>query len=80
MAPRKIINGCYFQVPGNPRFVSLPEYFRQNGYHTASVGKIWHKVPDKEFKAIEANAWSQPSFRSAQFKNASYTWKGSGKV
>ena len=25
-----------------PHLISLPEYFRQNGYHTIGVGKIFH--------------------------------------
>ncbi|MFK7851899.1 MAG: sulfatase [Akkermansiaceae bacterium] len=33
-----------------PDLVSLPELFRQNGYYTAGIGKIFHKGQDKDGK------------------------------
>ncbi|MBC8871505.1 MAG: sulfatase [Planctomycetes bacterium] len=39
-----------------PDVPSLPMVFRQNGYHTASNGKIYHHSKD------DAAAWSQPAW------------------
>jgi arylsulfatase A-like enzyme len=36
---------------------SLPMVFKQNGYHTASNGKVYHHLTD------DAEAWCQPSWR-----------------
>ena len=37
-----------------PDVVTLPQYFKQNGYHTAAIGKIYHNIlPD-------SLSWSEP--------------------
>jgi iduronate 2-sulfatase len=40
-----------------PKVPSLPMTFKQNGYYTASVGKVYHHNAD------DAEAWSQPAWR-----------------
>jgi len=42
------------EVPG---VVSLPEHFKNNGYHTISLGKIFHHGDDCE------ESWSEPEWR-----------------
>jgi len=40
-----------------PGALTLPEYFRQNGYHTISIGKVYHHPDDDE------NGWNEPPYR-----------------
>lgn len=42
------------EVPG---VISLPEYFKNNGYHTISLGKIFHHGDDCP------ESWSEPEWR-----------------
>jgi arylsulfatase A-like enzyme len=44
-------------LPGN---ITLPEYFRQNGYYTASNGKIFHHLNDGE------GSWNEPAWHPSQ--------------
>ena len=37
-----------------PNAISLPEHFKQNGYYTVSLGKVFHHVNDME------ESWSEP--------------------
>jgi iduronate 2-sulfatase len=46
-----------------PDVVTLPEYFKQHGYFTQSIGKVFHGGID------DAQSWSVPSFSSGGFKN-----------
>lgn len=39
-----------------PDHVSLPGYFRQNGYYTVSFSKIFHHMPDSK------ESWSEPAW------------------
>lgn len=39
-----------------PAAVTLPEHFRRNGYHTVSVGKVFHGGLD------DPQSWSEPSW------------------
>jgi len=42
-----------------PDVITLPQYFKQNGYYTQSIGKIFHKSSMQDDK----NSWSVPSER-----------------
>ncbi|UCH11761.1 MAG: sulfatase [Fidelibacterota bacterium] len=48
-----------------PDIISLPQHFRNNGYETVSIGKVYHHSDD------DPTAWSRGSFRAM---------KGSGYV
>lgn len=58
-------NVCLFRTM--PDVVTLPRYFKQHGYHTASIGKVFHvegSVTD------DPQAWSEPSYaRKGGLKN-----------
>ena len=41
-------------LPGN---LSLAQHFKNNGYHTVSLGKIYHQEND------DSNGWSEPEWR-----------------
>lgn len=41
-----------------PNIETLPEYFKNNGYHTISNGKIFHEQEDSD-----AKSWSEKSWR-----------------
>lgn len=41
-----------------PDVPSLPMVFKQQGYHTASIGKVYHNEGD------DAGAWSEPEWRT----------------
>ena len=49
-----------------PHILSLPEHFRNNGYETVSVGKVYHHPKD------DLQAWSKEPFQSRG------DWKGRG--
>ena len=42
-----------------PNAVTLPQHFKENGYHSQSVGRIFH-LPDFQ---DDENSWSVPSWR-----------------
>ncbi|QDU50262.1 sulfatase [Gimesia panareensis] len=48
-----------------PDVVTLPQYFKQQGYHALALGKIFHK-DDK-------TSWSEPLFRSKRGENDYHT-------
>jgi len=48
--------GTHFRSK-RPDVVTLPEFFKQRGYHTQSIGKIYHGSPKTE----DPQSWSAPS-------------------
>ena len=44
----------------NPDIVTLPQYFKSQGYETVGMGKIFHSAKDKKYDAI---SWSVPFLR-----------------
>lgn len=52
-----------------PDVVTLPQYFKQNGYHTISLGKIFHGTVEDPI------SWSEPSW-----KPGGRSFRGEGPV
>ncbi|MEX0985882.1 MAG: sulfatase [Bacteroidales bacterium] len=50
-----------------PGHISLPGYFKDNGYYTLSYGKIFHHQDDSRL------SWSEPAWRAKPTHN--YTWQ-----
>ncbi|MBL9123116.1 MAG: sulfatase [Planctomycetaceae bacterium] len=46
-----------------PQAITLPQYFRQHGYRTASLGKVFHVGHDNH---DDPASWSVPSFRPGE--------------
>ncbi len=53
-----------------PNVLSLPEHFKNNGYETLSIGKIYHHRND------DLQAWTEKPFRAGAFPKGK--WKGRG--
>ncbi|ENN74397.1 hypothetical protein D910_12210, partial [Dendroctonus ponderosae] len=58
------------QFAGN--FTTLPQYFKEHGYHSHSVGKVFHPGISSNFSDDQPYSWSQTPFhpKSEAFKNA----------
>ena len=51
-------NSVYFRQ-NNPNFVTLPQYFKQQGYRTIGIGKVFHQmniIGDNDNKF----SWTEP--------------------
>jgi arylsulfatase A-like enzyme len=55
-----------------PNVLTLPEHFRNNGYETISIGKIYHHPQD------DSQGWSAEPYRAGTFPEGN--WKGRGYV
>jgi len=53
-----------------PNVVTLPEHFKNNGYETLSIGKIYHHPSD------DRQGWSAEPYRAGTFPEGE--WKGRG--
>ena len=60
-------------VGGN--FTTIPQYFKEHGYYTAGMGKVFH--PDSSSGYDDPISWTEPYFHgdNSHWENASqYTW------
>ncbi|XP_049863269.1 iduronate 2-sulfatase isoform X4 [Schistocerca gregaria] len=48
------------ETAGN--FTTLPQYFKQNGYHTMSIGKIFHPGISSNYSDDQPYSWSEEPF------------------
>lgn len=50
-------------------FTTMPQYFKQNGYHTISVGKVFHPGIVSNHKDDFPLSWSEKPFHAASEQN-----------
>ena len=60
----------------NPDVVTLPQYFKENGYRVAGIGKIYD--PRSVDKQQDARSWSEEYMEHAQFINAGFEQPSKG--
>jgi choline-sulfatase len=69
-----VYNNDQWLRPAHPDIVTLPMHFRQNGYHAAGVGKIFHHVagfnPPDQWDEFELQVFDDPWYRRAEW----YPW------
>ncbi|MBC8165411.1 MAG: sulfatase [Bryobacteraceae bacterium] len=69
-----IYNNEQYWKPNLPDVVSLPAYFKQNGYHVAGVGKVFHHVAGfnspAEWDEFQLQEFDDPWYRRADW----YPW------
>ena len=56
----------------NPNILTIPQYFKENGYITAGVGKIYDPRCVDEYR--DQPSWSLPFIKEARFKLSSRIW------
>ena len=60
--------------PALPGLLTLPEYFRQHGYHAAGAGKVFHHVagfnPPDQWDEFQLQEFDDPWYRRAEW----YPW------
>ena len=69
-----IYNNEQYWRPNLPNVVSLPRYFKDNGYHVAGAGKIFHHVAGfnspAEWDEFQLQVFDDPWYRRAEW----YPW------
>lgn len=53
-----------------PNVLSLPQHFKNNGYETLSIGKIYHHTSD------DMVGWSKPPFKAGTFPEGKWAGRG----
>ncbi|XP_037908445.1 iduronate 2-sulfatase isoform X2 [Hermetia illucens] len=63
-------------------FTTLPQYFKENGYYTYSVGKIFHPGVSSNFTDDYPFSWSEPTFHPSteRYMNQPVCPDGSGTL
>lgn len=69
-----IYNNDQYLRPNLPNVVTLPVHFKQNGYHVAGAGKVFHHVagfnPPDQWDEFELQQFDDPWYRRAEW----YPW------
>lgn len=67
--PDRFLNFSTYADKDAPDAVSLPQFFRQNGYRTISYGKVFHHRNDK------AESWSEPPWHPSMDLASGSSWR-----
>ncbi|KAH6936620.1 hypothetical protein HPB50_020344 [Hyalomma asiaticum] len=64
-------NHCHYWRHTVGNFTTIPQYFKENGYHTVSVGKIFHPGPPSGRRQDYPYSWSVKPFtpKSLYYEN-----------
>ena len=66
-----------------PNTLSMPQYFRENGYTTISLGKIYHHYNDDEKLGWSEHPWHPEDIKNKKWKGPGYfkpeVWKARRK-
>jgi arylsulfatase A-like enzyme len=69
-----IYNNDQYWRPALPDVVTMPEYFRKQGYHAAGAGKVFHHVagfnPPDQWDEFQLQVFDDPWYRRAEW----YPW------
>ena len=69
-----IYNNDQYLRPNHPDLVTMPMYFRRNGYHVAGAGKVFHHVaghnPPDQWDEFQLQQFDDPWYRRADW----YPW------
>ncbi len=69
-----IYNNDQYLRTSHPDVVTLPQYFRRNGYHVAGAGKVFHHVaghnPPDQWDEFQLQQFDDPWYRRADW----YPW------
>ncbi|XP_049808034.1 iduronate 2-sulfatase [Schistocerca nitens] len=68
------------ETAGN--FTTLPQYFKQNGYHTMSIGKIFHPGISSNYSDDQPYSWSEEPFHppTEQYRDSPVCHGTSGQL
>lgn len=59
--------GSYWRThAGN--YTTLPQYFKENGYHTYSIGKVFHPGIPSNYSDDSPYSWSEPAYHPSTQK------------
>jgi len=67
--PDRFLNYYTYANEDAPEATSLPEHFKNNGYYTASLGKVFHNRDDKP------NSWSEPAWHPSVDMPEGGSWR-----
>ena len=67
--PGRFLNYHTYASKDAPAAITLPAYFRQNGYYTLSLGKVFHHLDDKP------GSWSEPPWHPVMDHSEELSWR-----
>ena len=63
----------YFRNTTNPDIKTIPQYFKDHGYRTVGMGKIFHPGPDAS-NYDDPPSWSEPYFQPRFTHHTKRSW------